>query len=92
MDLIIMSAIDQKIGSGELGTSKCYSVKEFINLSLEIKGISYKYYKKELASWHLEDGRKIFSKTIHQSWDFPNYKSARHQFFPSLDQLTFQKN
>ncbi len=60
MDLIIKAAEINKIGPGELGTSKYYSVRKFINLALKIKKIKYVFYKcKNLSYWDLEDGRKI---------------------------------
>lgn len=54
----------KKHGSGELGTSKSYSVAEFINMSLKVLNIKYKIENtiKNRILWQLEDGRKIIEK------------------------------
>ena len=64
MKEVLNLAKSKKLGSGELGTSKSYSVGEFINISLKVLNIKYKIIntKNSRIFWQLEDGRKIIEK------------------------------
>ena len=64
MKEVLNIAKSKKHGSGELGTSKPYSVAEFINISLKVLNIKYKIVKKinSRVFWQLEDGRRIIEK------------------------------
>ncbi len=64
MKEVLNAAKPYKVGTGELGTAKPYSVKEFVNLTLEVLKIKYEVLKKKnnLIVWNLKDGRKIIEK------------------------------